>query len=121
MENGLWTRKTRKRFEDETHWAQLTVKEDPDRGASYFDILVGLKGKGWHAHFGININETIRFTEFRGGAHSIARNVESLKYGHIEYKKIIVDPTVSPDKAMVFKTSLDRDTGEVTVEEFKLE
>lgn len=121
MESHLWTRKTPKRFEDETRWAQLTVKEDPDRDASYFDILLGGKGKDWHVHFGINLDSTFRFKQFRGGAYSIARNVESLKHGHIECKEKIVDPTVSPDTTMVFKTSKDGATGEVIVEAFKLE
>jgi len=121
MENRLWIRKTPKSFKDKTHWAKLKVKEDPYRDVIYFDILVGAKGKDWHAHFGINPDSTIRFADFRGGAHSISRNVESMKHGHIEYKEKIVDPTVSPDTTMVFKVSLVGATGEVIVEEFKLE
>ena len=46
---------------------------------------------------------------------------ESLKYGPIEYKEKIVDPTVSPDTTMVFRINVSGATGEITVEEFKLD
>ena len=69
----LRVRDVQKKFEDETQWAQFRTKKDRKTGKTYFDVLVGLKGKKPHAHFGINLDQTIRFSQSRKTTHSIKR------------------------------------------------
>jgi hypothetical protein len=116
----LWTKDITRRYEDTTHWAILRTKEDSKTGKRYFDVLVGLKGGKPHAHFGINLNQTLRFSEFRKTTHSIGRTVVSKKKGLLEDKALVVDDDVKGGKKLVLKLTMDGPTAEVTIEEFKL-
>lgn len=115
-----WTKETVKRYENHTHWAVLRTKKDPKTGEQYFDILIGLKGKNPHAHLGINLDQTIRFSEFRKTTHSIKRTVVSKQKGLLENKTAIVDRDVLGGKNLAFKLTMDGSTAEVIVEEFRL-
>ena len=116
----LWTKDTVKRYEDKTHWAELRTKKDRKTGQRYFDILIGMKRKKPHAHLGINLDQTVRFAEFRKTTHSIKRTVVSKKKGPLENKAIVVDKDVLGGKKLIFKLTMDGPTAEVFVEEFKL-
>ena len=120
MSTTFWIRESKREYKDKTHWAKLRIKKDK-QGKQYIDVLVGRKGKRWHAHFGFNLDQSLRFAEFRGVVHSIQRDVESSKKGHLESKKIIVDPEVKPMKELILKLNIDGDTKEVTIREFRLE
>ena len=116
----LWTKDTVKRYKDNTHWAVLRMKKDRKNGQQYFDILIGLKDKKPHAHLGINLDQTIRFSEFRKTTHSIKRTVVSKKKGLLENKAVVVNKDVIGGKQLVLKITMDGPTAEVFVEEFRL-
>ncbi len=116
----LWTKETERRCKNNTHWALLRTKKDKETGQQYFNILVGLKGKGPHAHFGINLDQTIRFSEFRKTTHSVKRTVVSKREGPLENKAVIVDKDVKGGKQLVVKLTMDGPTAEVIIEEFRL-
>jgi hypothetical protein len=120
MYKSLWIGEIKKEFKDGTHWAKLRIKKDVKVNEKYIDVLVGKKDKQWHMHIGINLDQTIRFTQFRGVTHSITREVKSLKRGFLENKKVLVDPTVSPGKTLVLKINMDGDTREISINEFRL-
>ena len=61
----LWTKQVVKEVKNNTHWAKVRTKKDPKTGETYFDVLIGLKGKEAHAHIGINLNQTLRFQQYR--------------------------------------------------------
>ena len=98
----------------------ITNKERPENREQYFDVLIGLKGKNPHAHLGINLDQTIRFSEFRKTTHSIKRTVISKQKGLLENKAAIVDRDVLGGKNLAFKLTMDGPTAEVIVEEFRL-
>jgi len=116
----LWTKETERRYKNNTHWALLRTKKDTETGQQYFDILVGLKGRRPHAHYGINLDQTIRFSEFRKTTHSIERTVVSKREGPLEKKAVIVDKDVKGGKQLVLKVTMDGPTAEVIIEEFRL-
>lgn len=120
MDKSSWIGEIKREFKDETHWAKLRVKKDVKVNEKYIDVLVGQKGKQWHAHIGINLDQTLKFAQFRNITHSIAREVESLKKGPLENKKLLVDSAVSPVKTLVLKINIDGDTREVSIKEFRL-
>ena len=85
MGSSLWARKTKKHSEDGNHWAELRIKKDAKTNEEYIDVLVGeKKGKPYHIHIGINLNQTQKFKQYRGVTRSITRKVESLKKGLLE-------------------------------------
>jgi len=121
MDKSLWIKKVEKEVKDETHWAKLKIKKDKQSNESYIDILSGRKGKAPHAHIGVNLDQTLKFTEFRGVTPSIQRDVKSLKRGHVESKKVIVDPNLMPAKKLFLKLNMNGTTKEVLIQEFRLE
>lgn len=116
----LWTKEAERRYKNNTHWALLRTKKDTETRQQYFDILVGLKGKRPHAHFGINLDQTIRFSEFRKTTHSVERTVVSKREGSLENRAIIVDKDVKAGKQLVLKLTMEGPTAEVIIEEFRL-
>ena len=121
MDKSLWIKEIKKDSKTKTHWAKLRVKKDTKLNEKYIDVLVGGKGKQWHTHMGINLDQTIRFTQFRSVTHAITREVKSLKRGLLENKKLIVDPTIPEVKTLVLKINMNGDTSEVSIEEFRFE
>lgn len=121
MDKSLWIREIKKNTEDGTHWAKLRVKKDTNLNEKYIDVLVGEKDKQWHTHIGINLDQTVRFTQFRNVTRAVTREVKSLKRGLLENKEVLVDPTISKVKTLVLKINMDGDTREVSIEEFRLE
>lgn len=120
MNKSLWIGEIKKEFKDETHWAKLRVKKDTRVNEKYIDILVGRKGKQWYTHIGINLDQSTKFTRFRGVTHAITRKVESLKRGLLENEKLLIDPEISPVKTLHLVLNMDGDTGEVSIKEFRL-
>jgi hypothetical protein len=116
----LWTKPVSIECEDLTHWAKLRAKTDVSTDETYFDVLVGLRSKTPHAHYGINLNQTFRFQEFRKTTHSVWRNVVSEQHGLVEDKTIIVDDTIKGGKKLSLRVTIDGPTGEVSVDEFKI-
>ena len=120
MSQELWIRKTRLEIKDQTHWAKLRIKRDSETNNDYIDVLVGRKGRPWHAHFGFNLDQTILFSKFRGTTHAMERKVTSIKKKYLETKKCIVDPDVDPLKNLIMKLDMDGSTNEVKIKEFGL-
>jgi divalent metal cation (Fe/Co/Zn/Cd) transporter len=117
---NLWIKKVTKEFKNKTHWAKLRVKKD--NGQDYIDVLIGRKGQKWHTHLGINLDQTIRFAEFRKITRSIERTVTSLKKGLMDRKELIVDKNVKGKKRLILKLDMNgMKAGEVTIKEFMLE
>ena len=116
----LWTKKIVREFKDENNWAKLRTKKDHKTGETYFDILIGLRGKEPHAHIGFNLNQTLRFQQFRKITRSIERKVESQKKGFLEHKKAIVDEQAKGGKQLVFQLAMVGSSAEVIVKEFFL-
>lgn len=116
----LWTKKVVREFKDDTNWAKLRTKKDLKTGETYFDVLIGLKGKKAHAHIGFNLNNTLRFQQYRKITHSIERTVESQKHGFLEHKKVIVDEKAKGGKQLVFQLIMVGSSAEVIVKEFYL-
>lgn len=105
-------------FSDATHWAKLRIKKDKS-GNQYADILVGWKGdKKWHAHFGINPNQSIKFEEYRGIINSLAKHVKSVKRGDISSATTIIDPAIKKTRPLVFVFEIKESTGEVVIKRF---
>jgi len=122
MNENLWIKKQSKlETEDKTHWAKLRIKKDSRKNDDYIDILMGKRGKSWHAHYGFNLDQSIRFTEFRGVVHSIKREIDSKIIGHLETKKYVVDPNLKPGKNLILKLDIEEETNEVKISVFRLE
>jgi hypothetical protein len=116
----LWIGNINKEFIDKTHWAKLRVKTDTKVNEKYIDILIGQKGKQWHAHIGINLDQSLKFERYRGVVHSIIREVKSQKRGLLENTKLVVDPTISKVRTLILEINMDGNTREVSIQEFKL-
>ncbi len=121
MKKGLWIMKgTKIEIKDKTHWAKLRIKKDSNTENDFIDILFGKKGKTWKTHLGINLDQTILFSEYRGVIHSIKRDIDSKIRGHLETNKYIVDPDLKPGKNLILKFDMKENTNEVKIVEFRL-
>ena len=106
----------------EKSWAKLRVKRDKRSGEYYFDVLLGIKDrKDWHTHIGIDLGQSIRFTQYRDQAATLRRTDESMKKGVTYDNEITIDSSIKPKVKWTFKPNLNGVTGEVTVDEFKIE
>jgi hypothetical protein len=120
QQKKLWTKQVNIRIKDRTHWARLCTKSDSVTGETYFDLVMGLRNKTPHAHFGINLNQTFRFQEFRKTTHSIGRTVVSEIKGLLENKVIVVDNSITGGKRLLLNLAADGTTGEITINNFSL-
>lgn len=122
MKENLWINKQSKlEIKDKNYWAKLRIKKDSKIENDYIDVLFGEKGKPWKSHLGINLDQTILFSEYRGVIHSIKRDIDSKIRGHLETKKYIVDPDLKPGKNLILKLDIEENTNEVKIVEFRLE
>lgn len=108
-------RTAKKRFEDATHWAELRIRKDTN-GEEYADVLIGWKGdKKWHAHWGINGDQTIKFERYRGMVSEIGKTVVSAKRGILQDVQLQIDPTIQPTRPFVLELEVNTNTREITV------
>jgi len=122
MKGNLWINKQKKlEIKNEKYWAKLRIKKDSKTGNNYIDILSGEKGKPWKSHLGINLDQSLLFSKYRGVIHSIKRDVDSKIKGHLETRKYIVDPDLKPGKDLILKFNIEESTNEVKIVEFRLE
>jgi hypothetical protein len=121
MNKGLWAKDIKIISNEGTLWAKLRIKNDTKSNEKYIDVLIGKKDAPYHMHIGINLDQSLKFQRFRGVVRSLTREVESMKRGLLENSTLLVDPTISPAKAFVFKINMDGNTGEVSIKEFGLE
>lgn len=96
----------REKFETANYWGQVRVKKDPKRGDRYIDVLFGKKHEELKMHLGINLDQSIRFTEPRNILKSIRREIDSEKRGRLADDTVFFDSR--SDKArLTFKVIID--------------
>ena len=106
-------------FSDSTHWAKLRIKRDKF-GLEYADLLIGWKGdKKWHAHLGINLDQSIKFEQYRGVINSVVRNAKSLKKGKYESFAKEVDSNIKHIRPFVFEFTINVSSAEIVVSKFE--
>lgn len=117
----LWidSKKTKIEIKNEKAWAKLRVKND--KGEQYIDILAGNKNEDPHIHFGINLDQSIRFIEHRGKIDEMERVVKSRKYGLISNEKCIIKEDPYKSFNLIIQLTVDGSTKEVKIKTFELQ
>ncbi len=91
--DSTWTREgEREHYETAGAWATVRIMKDPKRGDEYIDLLLGVKGKDPHAHYGINRDLSIRFHQHRGRINSIRREAIDSNLGKVDDKTLLLKP-----------------------------
>jgi len=117
----LWIDKTKKEIKDDKNWAKLRVKKDKETDIDYIDVLIGVKNKSAHIHFGLNLDNSMKFIETRDIMKAISRKVESKKYGLIQDEKVIIDKSINNVSNTIIQLTDEGSTGEVTIKRFEFE
>ena len=117
----LWIDEKKQRIEDDKNFAEIRIKQDKDSGEDYIDVLAGTKNKEPHLHVGFNLDQSIRFSEFRDITKSFGRKVESKKFGLLQDKKLEIKPDISPVRTITIQFTMEEETGEVSINKFKFE
>jgi hypothetical protein len=117
----LWINKIKMEINDDKGWAKLRIKKDKVDDEDYIDILIGMKNKKPHIHFGLNLDNSMKFSEYRGVTKAISRKIESRKYGLLQDAQQIIDPTVTPARNIIIQIRMEGTTGEVKINKFEFE
>ena len=118
----LWIDEKKQRIEDDKNWAEIKVKQDMNTGEDYIDVLIGTKNNSKdHLHIGWNLDQSIRFAEFRDITKSIGRKVESKNLGILQDGVVEINPDVKPSKTITFQFNIEGSTGEISIKQFKFD
>ena len=98
------------------YWARLKILKD---GLDYFDVLVGKKNDE-HAHYGFNLDGSLKFRETRNQIHTERKQVESKLQGELIDKQKQYKDT-EPIINLKFQVKIDEGTNEVYVSIFDFE
>ena len=90
------------------------------QGQENIDILIGKKGKSVpHVHLGINLDQSLRFSEPRKVLTSIRREIDSEKYGKLKDETINYNSKEGKAK-LRFKVDIDNKTKLIDIRFFEV-
>lgn len=116
----IWTKKIRRQtVRHSEYWAKLRIIPDKKSNIYYYDITTG-KICEEHAHYGFNLDGTLKFHVPRNQIQSIRHQVESKLHGEIVDEKIKLKNT-TPQIDLKFQVILNGSTNESTVSLFDFE
>ena len=114
----LWTNQRTIKIKSEAFWAKLRVKHDEDKNP-YYDVLVGEKHKGPHAHIGYALTGNDIFCKTRDQVTSLQREIKSQIRGKYPTENLVLKD--SPGKCILkFSVTSKDSTKESVVEIFEL-
>lgn len=115
----FWIDERKRRIEDKKNWAEIKVKLDKEIGEEYIDVVAGTKNKDPHIHIGFNLNQSLKFSEFRDITKSMGRKVESKKFGLLQDDTVNIKSDIEPVRTITIQFSLIEETREVTIDKFE--
>ncbi len=118
----LWIDEKKQKIKDDKNWAEIKVKRDEYAGEEYIDLVIGSKNKQKeHTHMGINLDQSIRFTEFRDVTRSVGLKVESKEKGILQNDVVEIDPNVKSYRTTTLQFKIEGSTGEVIITKFEFD